>query len=241
MVQFFRKIRQSLLTKGKAWSYLKYAFGEIILVMFGILLALQVNNWNQDRIQKKAERKMVAQLLVDAKADSIFFQTRMDLLNLQIQAYDNLISLCEGTLADSLKNKALRQQERPFIRLASQSNLAGYKSKNYDLLSNEDLKNTLSDYEANYEYVSISIKLYNTNSQRYSEPLLISLYNSSIRIDSDTVRFSQLGALCSADQIQGILTLLQVAANNAITQVANFLNLNTKLIGDLNNYLVEGR
>jgi hypothetical protein len=49
MIKFFRKIRQNLLSEGKTGKYLKYAIGEIILVMIGILLALQVNTWNESR------------------------------------------------------------------------------------------------------------------------------------------------------------------------------------------------
>jgi hypothetical protein len=49
MIKFFRKIRQNLLLEGKTGKYLKYAIGEIVLVMIGILLALQVNNWNEER------------------------------------------------------------------------------------------------------------------------------------------------------------------------------------------------
>ena len=44
MIKFFRNIRQQLLGEGKTGKYLKYALGEILLVMIGILLALQVNN-----------------------------------------------------------------------------------------------------------------------------------------------------------------------------------------------------
>jgi hypothetical protein len=47
MIKFFRKIRQNLLSEGKTAKYLKYAFGEIILVVIGILIALQINNWNE--------------------------------------------------------------------------------------------------------------------------------------------------------------------------------------------------
>lgn len=55
MIKFFRKIRYDLMEKNKTGRYLKYAIGEIALVMIGILLALQVNNWNNERIQKKKE------------------------------------------------------------------------------------------------------------------------------------------------------------------------------------------
>jgi glycyl-tRNA synthetase alpha subunit len=49
MISFFRKIRQKLLQQNQVTRYLVYALGEIALVMIGILLALQVNNWNEDR------------------------------------------------------------------------------------------------------------------------------------------------------------------------------------------------
>ena len=49
MIKFFRKIRQNLLMENKTRKYFKYAIGEIVLVMIGILLALQINNWNEKR------------------------------------------------------------------------------------------------------------------------------------------------------------------------------------------------
>ncbi|MCE7995212.1 MAG: hypothetical protein HEP71_24755 [Roseivirga sp.] len=49
MIKFFRKIRQNLLSEGKTGKYLKYAIGEIVLVVIGILIALQANNWNEQR------------------------------------------------------------------------------------------------------------------------------------------------------------------------------------------------
>ncbi|WP_273567484.1 DUF6090 family protein [Maribacter halichondriae] len=53
MIKFFRKIRQNLLSEGKTGKYLKYAIGEILLVIIGILIALQINNWNDIRIERK--------------------------------------------------------------------------------------------------------------------------------------------------------------------------------------------
>jgi hypothetical protein len=62
MIKFFRKIRQRLLTENKFSKYLIYAIGEIILVMIGILLALQVNNWNQQRIATQKEQLLLKAL-----------------------------------------------------------------------------------------------------------------------------------------------------------------------------------
>lgn len=52
MIKFFRKIRFELMEKNKTGKYLKYAFGEIVLVVIGILIALQINNWNENRLSK---------------------------------------------------------------------------------------------------------------------------------------------------------------------------------------------
>ena len=59
MINFFRKIRQNLLMENRTGKYLKYAIGEIVLVMIGILLALQVSNWNQERKDRISERKLL--------------------------------------------------------------------------------------------------------------------------------------------------------------------------------------
>ncbi|WP_353779304.1 DUF6090 family protein [Winogradskyella sp. 3972H.M.0a.05] len=57
--------------KGKTTQYLKYAFGEIILVMIGILLALQVNNWNEDRKLKTQLNTILKTIKEDLKTDTI--------------------------------------------------------------------------------------------------------------------------------------------------------------------------
>ncbi|CAM4127505.1 DUF6090 family protein [Gillisia limnaea] len=55
MIKFFRNIRKKLIEQGKTTKYLKYAIGEIILVIVGILIALSINNWN-DQKNKTPER-----------------------------------------------------------------------------------------------------------------------------------------------------------------------------------------
>ncbi|MCJ7466437.1 MAG: DUF6090 family protein [Maribacter sp.] len=65
MINFFRKIRQRLLTENKASKYLLYAIGEIVLVVIGILIALQINNWNQQRIAFEDEQVLLKILKID--------------------------------------------------------------------------------------------------------------------------------------------------------------------------------
>ncbi|WP_406683626.1 DUF6090 family protein [Seonamhaeicola sp. MEBiC1930] len=68
MIKFFRKIRQKLLSEGKMVKYIKYAIGEIVLVVIGILIALSINNWNQERINEKniqGKLKLIHQELLE--------------------------------------------------------------------------------------------------------------------------------------------------------------------------------
>jgi hypothetical protein len=69
MLTFFRHIRKSILGSGQAKRYILYSVGEILLVMIGILLALQVNNWNEQRKDRLKERVVLSQLKEDYQAN----------------------------------------------------------------------------------------------------------------------------------------------------------------------------
>lgn len=69
MIKIFRSIRHRLLTENKLTKYILYAAGEILLVMIGILLALQVNNWNTYRQNRQIERNFLKNLKVDLEID----------------------------------------------------------------------------------------------------------------------------------------------------------------------------
>ncbi|MBK9737565.1 MAG: hypothetical protein IPO92_22455 [Saprospiraceae bacterium] len=62
MIKFFRHIRQKLIAEGKLVNYLKYVIGEIVLVMIGILLAVQLNNWNENRKNRIFEKEILSQI-----------------------------------------------------------------------------------------------------------------------------------------------------------------------------------
>jgi hypothetical protein len=69
MIKFFRKIRQKLLTENKFNKYLIYAIGEIILVVIGILIAIQLNDLNENRKEHKEELTFLTKLQEDIKFD----------------------------------------------------------------------------------------------------------------------------------------------------------------------------
>jgi hypothetical protein len=87
MIKFFRKIRRKLLTENKFSKYLLYAIGEIVLVVIGILIALSINNWNTDRLEKKEAANFLQQIETELESDIIHFNK--DLSN--IQSYTNYL------------------------------------------------------------------------------------------------------------------------------------------------------
>jgi Family of unknown function (DUF6090) len=62
MIKFFRNLRQNLIMENKTSKYFKYAIGEIVLVVIGILIALSINNWNQNRINQQNEKLILNEL-----------------------------------------------------------------------------------------------------------------------------------------------------------------------------------
>jgi hypothetical protein len=78
MIKFFRKIRQNLLSEGKTGKYLKYALGEIILVVIGILIALQINNWNISKSNLKESNEFVERLKAEVKSNMDFTKEEIE-------------------------------------------------------------------------------------------------------------------------------------------------------------------
>jgi len=99
MIKFFRNIRKNLLIEGKTSKYLKYAIGEIVLVVIGILIALQINNWNNER-QAKIETEALRQsnlneIYEGLKTDLVSFDTILNQLERQKKASKYLLAILD--------------------------------------------------------------------------------------------------------------------------------------------------
>ena len=71
MITFFRKIRQKLFVENKFRKYLLYAIGEVTLVMIGILLAFQANQWKENKAERELEIKLITEINNGLKSDLI--------------------------------------------------------------------------------------------------------------------------------------------------------------------------
>ncbi len=91
MLKFFRRIRQELLSENHYSKYLLYAAGEILLVMIGILLALQVNNWNEGRKNRIEEKYFLSKFKSNLVSD-------ITMLEATIKTNRNIIQLTDSLL-----------------------------------------------------------------------------------------------------------------------------------------------
>lgn len=87
MMRFFKRIRHKLFTENKFNRYLVYALGEIFLVVIGILLALQINNWNEQRKSNQLKTKYFKQLLDDFDRDKSSINFSIKRLDRNIDDY----------------------------------------------------------------------------------------------------------------------------------------------------------
>jgi hypothetical protein len=96
MARIFNTIRQNLLAKGRITRYLTYAIGEIVLVVVGILIALQINNWNNNSKDRVLEEQYVSGLIVDLQADSLSINKLKADSDEQIRRKDKLCEYLDG-------------------------------------------------------------------------------------------------------------------------------------------------
>jgi len=162
MISFFRKIRQTLLAENKFGKYLLYAIGEIILVVIGILIALQINNWNQQRIEGEKEKVYLKNIKRD-------LQYQLNLIDLQLEFENKYLDNIQPILdlfnqADEfvldikvLQNLSVVTERKTFVR-TDPTFTDLISSGNIDILKDLDFKDKLIMYYQNVERVELIIQ-----------------------------------------------------------------------------------
>ena len=110
MINFFRKARKKLADENRFIKYWRYAIGEIVLVVIGILIALQINNWNEDKKARATELYVLQEILNNLNEDAVILddiilhrtQTKLAIANMQ--NYLNHQTIDKDTLERDLVN-----------------------------------------------------------------------------------------------------------------------------------------
>ncbi|WP_406682984.1 DUF6090 family protein [Seonamhaeicola sp. MEBiC1930] len=151
MIKFFRRIRQKLLAENRFSKYLLYAIGEIILVVIGILIALQINNWNEIKKQRERELHYLSNIKKDLILNLNDLDSYISKRESQVKSAKNVIEYHDGKPLTDLVNfnidcinvytwQKFNLNSNAFTELVSSGNLA--------LISNDSIKNYLLDLES---------------------------------------------------------------------------------------------
>lgn len=206
MIKFFRKIRQDLLYEGKTGKYLKYALGEIILVVIGILIALQLNNWNIDNQRSREEIELLTEMkfnLENDLKDCIWnINKNQELLNSNLAVLNQL----EGTIPF---HDSLRSHYGNLLGTTTQRrNMSAYdhlKSNGMNLIRNNSLRQNITKvYSERYYYIETKELEYDNQFQINQ---VIPQLNGKIIIDniSKTGYPIDLNTLFEDNALKGIL------------------------------------
>ena len=150
--------------QNKTSSYLKYAIGEIVLVVIGILIALQINNWNENRKDRANESVYLKELLKDFEINlqkSIEVTSRIEEVIPSLSGLLEQSALENPTISlDSINNafKFLNSMPAYSSTDRAYNNLIG--SGDFKLITNSDIKNAIADY---YKYLEILKLVQNTH------------------------------------------------------------------------------
>jgi hypothetical protein len=145
MIKFFRKIRYSLLETEKTGKYFKYAIGEIILVVIGILIALSINNWNETKKERKLETKVLNELLTSLENNYNSMVSDSTYRALWNTSSNIIIKFIESDLpyVDSL-NIHFQHARKPGTNLSlSYAGYEGLKNVGFGIITSDSLRKNI--------------------------------------------------------------------------------------------------
>ncbi|WP_435624245.1 DUF6090 family protein [Flagellimonas sp.] len=152
MIKFFRKIRQKLISEKKFSQYLLYAVGEIILVVIGILIALQINDYSEQKKERKKEQVLLSNLSKDVALDIQQIENNTMLSRERLKRLDSLIQLLKSP--ENLDEDRFVRQSYEFVfdqYFKSNSGIfdEAVSSGKMSFVQNESLRQDIFNYYRN--------------------------------------------------------------------------------------------
>jgi len=203
MIKFFRRIRQQMLTENKFSTYLLYAIGEIILVVIGILIALQINNANEERKTNKQLNGYLHSISKNIQSDTVKI---IEIKHLRIRHNQTAKAYMNCIMTDSMPVDLIGRMTFVFGEQYLNVNPSGFDAlKNSGYIANLQgsiLEDAIYDYYAFFEEIHES----ETSLNNFIESMEVGLFNEDYEQIS---RFFKMGlASNSKEDVQRTLKLI---------------------------------
>lgn len=155
MIKLFRKIRQELLVENKFTKYLLYAIGEIILVVIGILIALQINTWNKESQNKALETTSLENLVADLIIQKEIIHDQQDNETLKLSEIDTCLLFFNSNLPIIDLPRLLQNLTSRHTFIANKATFDNMGATgNIDLISSSELQNAIVRYYKQLDYTA---------------------------------------------------------------------------------------
>jgi hypothetical protein len=223
MIKFFRKIRQNSLSEGKTGKYLKYAIGEIILVVIGILIALQLNNLNENKKNNVFEKEILSQIQENLKNDKLVLkQIELNFIK-AIASSKKILSAEESEKTkDSIEIwlGAIIQFDR-FQLLTNAYEVL--RSNGFDRISNKQLRFLLGKYY-NDEAIRM-IKSANDIELAFNDHWIPILFEETVEFEfKKSVELKDYSVLLKSSKERNILKLSRDNYSSGINKIKSGIN-----------------
>lgn len=233
MIKFFRHIRYNLVGKNKIGKYLKYAIGEIVLVVIGILIALQINVWQTDNYNRKQEHFYLEKLRHNIAQDTVYLENRL----LQLENSKSVLNQSAQEVSDAKLYEFSNDSIGSFLvgvyrftpQTSTMDNLLA--TGKLELIKNQDLVDSLFVY---YNDLNNYTEQRNSSNEIYSRhtigPNLMAFEGGIYGFNKSSLSIEQRNFIVNAievkQQINNGLVRDYRAASQRARRIINMVNIN---------------
>lgn len=235
MISFFRKIRKQMAEDNRPLKYLRYAIGEIVLVVIGILIALQINNWNEWRKEREREQKVLETLADNLERNRALLLEGLDGVQKLHQSSQIILDFFEGKVMyhDSLDDHfRLGRRTGVMQGLISSEGYENYKNAGFDIILSDAIKaNVLGLFEVRYPNLDAYRRLL---LEAFNDRDYATIRNQFFRMNKP---IDLAGLLDSNDmyemyaEVSSVRSLLELELNKSLDDTERVLELITDELG----------
>jgi hypothetical protein len=235
MIKFFRSIRQKLITEGKIANYLKYAIGEILLVVIGILIALQVNEWNENRKAGIIEKSFLQNVLLDLQKDEKNLNYYQDFFTKRIECLDTLLTYVRNPTKSMGISKFGMYAEPLFYSPSPTQYATTFESAKsmgtFSSFKNKEILKELSQYYADFTLLENTIISITRIIENVFEPIMYNLPESYITKETGNLVVNEENPKAFYEKIESIKDFRNLTPD--YQQILNTPKMENYLIGDM--------
>lgn len=238
MLRFFRQIRKTLMEQNKIRTYLLYALGEILLVVIGILIALQVNNWNTESQALKLEMRVLKELNNGLEKDKELLVTTLEKYrsdHKELLTLDSLLKIPDYSYSEDLHPLFGAVYGIRYVRL-NQAFYEDLKSNGLHLIQDENIRSEIVNlFENKYKLLDT----YLSNERSVNQIIRPYYIENFTELDfHDSASPSDYGKIWKDPVFKNLLHYRIVSLEaNQLTEYLNTINLIEALTDKIDFYL----